>query len=447
LRVSPDGRRLQHADGTPFFWLRDTAWKIVRLDPGEVRQYLADRQRKRFNVIQFNASCWPEEKTPNHAGEYPFLGAGPPWSQVRFNERFWCHVDFIVDEAQARGLYLALVTMWGKNAGRPGFALFTNAPEHNYRYGRALGEHYGDRPHIIWVPSGEYHSIDDDARSTRESVLTPSELGRVRRIAEGIRDGLQGGSGGRRMTFHPWSGKSSSEDWHQDPLVDFHMIQTHSFHQEIGRLVYGDWTRVSPKPTLNAEGGYEGEDDTMYRGHGSLYDSGWGQRFQAYWSAFAGGIGYTYGHKNFWRMEDNDGAPGLHEPALDAPGALSMQHLRALMESNLDVSWVPDTSLISSGRGTADELDLILAIRATEGQMILAYTTQGHAFMVDTSKLRGDAIWVQWFDPRTGEYQRMGALEAGGERTFCPPGDPGRGNDWVLVLDTTLPEGKMRGRE
>ncbi len=29
LKVSPNGRYLTRADGTPFFWLGDTAWELV----------------------------------------------------------------------------------------------------------------------------------------------------------------------------------------------------------------------------------------------------------------------------------------------------------------------------------------------------------------------------------------------------------------------------------
>ncbi len=53
LSVSPNRRFLQQADGSPFFWLGDTAWLLFsRLDRADTRRYLDDRQAKSFTVIQ-----------------------------------------------------------------------------------------------------------------------------------------------------------------------------------------------------------------------------------------------------------------------------------------------------------------------------------------------------------------------------------------------------------
>ncbi|MCH5376216.1 MAG: DUF4038 domain-containing protein, partial [Planctomycetes bacterium] len=41
LKVSPDGHSLQYADGTPFFWLGDTAWALHQnLSREDVVRYL-----------------------------------------------------------------------------------------------------------------------------------------------------------------------------------------------------------------------------------------------------------------------------------------------------------------------------------------------------------------------------------------------------------------------
>jgi len=53
LKVSPNHRFLMYADGTPFFYLGDTAWELFhRLTLEESERYLDDRAGKRFNVIQ-----------------------------------------------------------------------------------------------------------------------------------------------------------------------------------------------------------------------------------------------------------------------------------------------------------------------------------------------------------------------------------------------------------
>ena len=53
LKVSENRRFLVHADGSPFFYMGDTAWELFhRLNREEAEKYLENRRRKRFTVIQ-----------------------------------------------------------------------------------------------------------------------------------------------------------------------------------------------------------------------------------------------------------------------------------------------------------------------------------------------------------------------------------------------------------
>ena len=79
LWVSEDGHFLQHADGTGFFWLGDTAWKLARLAPDDIERYMANRLGRGFNVIQMDV----RGANPNYAGESPFEGDGPPFPSVQ----------------------------------------------------------------------------------------------------------------------------------------------------------------------------------------------------------------------------------------------------------------------------------------------------------------------------------------------------------------------------
>src|SRR5262245_51890410 len=58
LRVAKSGTHLEHTDGTPFFFLADTAWTGPALSTDdEWKFYLADRKKKGFTAIQLNAIC------------------------------------------------------------------------------------------------------------------------------------------------------------------------------------------------------------------------------------------------------------------------------------------------------------------------------------------------------------------------------------------------------
>ena len=53
LRVAANCRYLEYDDGTPFFYLGDTAWGLFgRLNREEAQYYLSNRAAKGFTVIQ-----------------------------------------------------------------------------------------------------------------------------------------------------------------------------------------------------------------------------------------------------------------------------------------------------------------------------------------------------------------------------------------------------------
>ena len=89
LRVAADGRHLQHADGTPFFWLGDTWWMGLceRLRwPHDVRTLTADRSAKGFTVAQIVAGLYPDMPAfdPRGANEggYPLKKSGGRYTEV-----------------------------------------------------------------------------------------------------------------------------------------------------------------------------------------------------------------------------------------------------------------------------------------------------------------------------------------------------------------------------
>src|SRR6476620_10734617 len=98
LRVASNHRYLQFEDGTPFFYMADTAWELFhRLNREEATRYLEDRARKGFTVIQAVALSEIEGLTANAYGAAPLLGNDP----ARPNPEYFSHVDFIVDKAES----------------------------------------------------------------------------------------------------------------------------------------------------------------------------------------------------------------------------------------------------------------------------------------------------------------------------------------------------------
>jgi len=102
IQVTPNGRFLQRADGTPFFYLGDTAWQLFhRLNLADATHYLTNQAAKGFTVIQAVALAeLGGLDVPNANGDLPLLDRDP----TRPNEAYFRHVDAVVAEANRLGL-------------------------------------------------------------------------------------------------------------------------------------------------------------------------------------------------------------------------------------------------------------------------------------------------------------------------------------------------------
>lgn len=436
LRVSESGRHLETETGEPFFWLGDTAWELAgRLTREEAETYLADTAGHGFTVVQFVLITeLGRQAVPNAYGDFPLTDKDPARPAVTpgnapDNARqydYWDHVDFLLDTAEAYGLYAAVLPTWGsylwKNEGQRADPLFD--PDNAWQYGDWLGRRYGDRGNVIWVLGGD--RVPD----------TEHKLEIIRSMAQGLRDG-----GARQpITYHPWGGKSSADYFHAEDWLAFNAFQSGHLARDDAnyRLAEWDYARTPAKPTLDMEPRYEalpiGFDPA--NGRFDAYDV----RQAAYWSVFAGSFGHTYGHHDIWQMY----APGripVTEPtghwrdALDAPGRVSMKWLRALFETYPLEGTKPDPSLLSSGRRSGGTRAAALS---GEGYA-LVYSSAGKPFTVDLKRLAGsrqEAVQARWYNPRTGAVLHAGTVEAGARQAAFTPPTEGRGEDWVLIMDT-----------
>src|SRR5688500_10157743 len=100
LKVSDNKRFLVREDGSPFFYLGDTAWELFhRLNREEADRYLDDRARKGFTVIQAVALAELDGlNDPNAYGHKPLINNDPAKPDVK-DEDYWDHVDYVVNKA------------------------------------------------------------------------------------------------------------------------------------------------------------------------------------------------------------------------------------------------------------------------------------------------------------------------------------------------------------
>ena len=79
LKVSQNKHFLVHQDGTPFFYLGDTAWELFhRTTKQEAEMYLKTRAAQGFTVIQAVAVAeFNGDKVPNVYGFLPWKDSNP----------------------------------------------------------------------------------------------------------------------------------------------------------------------------------------------------------------------------------------------------------------------------------------------------------------------------------------------------------------------------------
>src|SRR5690606_14962370 len=111
LKVSENKRFLVFEDGTPFFYLGDTAWELFhRLSKEETEKYLENRREKGFTVIQAVVLAELDGlNTPNAEGEKPLIDNDP----AKINEAYFQHVDWVLEKAEEKGLFIGLLPTWG----------------------------------------------------------------------------------------------------------------------------------------------------------------------------------------------------------------------------------------------------------------------------------------------------------------------------------------------
>lgn len=436
LVVSPNRRHLQREDGTPFFYLADTAWELLhRLDKADTEHYLTARASQGFTAVQTVILGERDGlRTPTPEGEVPFHDLDP----ARPNEAYFEHVDHVVRRMNQLGMVAALLPTWGdKVLNSPGAGPQVFTPQNARDYGRFVGDRYRDAD-VIWILGGD-----------RDTSRAPF-LETVREMALGLKEG----DGGRHlMTFHPPGRHTSSEFVADEEWLDFHMWQTGHSNPELdtSALIAQDRAKDPMRPVLDGEPCYENI---------PIMDGGWnptGSRFTAAdarrraWRAVLGGAcGHTYGCNEIWMMHKHGdeqfvGANMDWRRALHLPGANQMRHLRALIESRpfeelepasgvvkeLDANVYADSNLQPRARWVpypSQGAEITRPTAAWGKDYILVYLPVGSPAKYDLSHL-GDEVELWWFDPRHGTWSAGGIAPSATD--WVEP--PATNEDWVLV--------------
>ncbi len=432
LRISSDHRYFTQ-NGRPFFWLGDTGWLLfVKCTREETIKYLDKRRQQGFNVVQVMVlhdlkkarNIYGDDAVKDRDVSKPVV---TPGSDPRDAEQydFWDHIDWVVGEAAKRGMYAALVPVWGSNV-KDGSVNEKQAAA----YAKFLAERYKNKPNIIWLNGG-------DLRGDQGTDVWKTIGSTLRKYGKN-----------HLITFHPRGRTSSSEWFHDEAWLDFNMFQSghrnyeqdnspgeHHFGEDNWRYTAIDYALKPVKPVLDGEPSYENIPQGLHDPKMPRWNDADVRRY-AYWSVFAGGAGFTYGENSmiqFYEKGDKDPAYGAEidwRESINSPGANQMRFLKKLMLSKPYFERVPANEIV------ADQGERYQYITATRGRnYAFLYSYVGRMMKVKMGFLPGKTVKFKWFDPRVGAYLKGGSAANSGTATFDPPGEEKAGNDWILVLE------------
>jgi hypothetical protein len=423
LRPSPDGHHLEHTDGTPFFWLGDTHWRLTAERwaesnkegwPSQFRGTVDRRVAQGFTVYQTNVLTfeWPQ-------AENTFVSRGDGMARldvVRLRSELDPRMAYIAE----RGLLNALGLAWhgAIDEGAAGMA----------RFARYLVARYGAYP-MVWTLGGEVPGYDPTSVERR--------LEGWREVALAIRDA---DAYDHPRTAHltaerPIPSYFQDEDW-----LTLTLNQMGHGDVDPRAAHYAAFRASHPgRPIVEGESMYEGLTSVEYSGRRTVTDTM--VRHVAYRAIQAGCCGYTYGAQGVWNgaWDFGDLATSWGDLpwylGVDLPGAEQLRHLRRFFES---VGWHalrPDPNCFATENVFNTDLYLPDMSSSPGRGVVVGFFAETYRSGGGAATLKGLAASpyeLAWFDPREGSLHRVAERATPTDGLLAVPDKPDD-RDWLLV--------------
>ncbi len=419
-RLSPNRRYFVHADGTPWFFLSDTAWNGALMSTREEwEQYLADRSSKRFTAVQFVMTQWRAGRH-DELGQVAFTGT----DRIQIHPGFFRRMDSKFEALNRHGLVAVPVLLWAlssKEKESPGVGLPADQAILLAQY---MVARYGAW-HVIWFlgGDGDYRGANAERWKTIGRAVFPQ------------------GEPRRPVTLHPRGMQSPWAEYKDEPWLDFFLYQ--SGHGSDARkwrwnATEGpakDWTLEPARPVIDGEPNYEGH--LSYQARARITDAE--VRRAVYYSLLAAPpAGVSYGAHGIWYWARKPEVPldhpnsGVADPwfeCLDYPGARQMKILRDVFDS---VEWWklrPDRGLLAEDPHDETFRSYPMPARSEDGRFALIYLPANPTVKLDLSGF-GGAVRGEWIDPRTGARSVAGRWDPVRGIEVKTPAE----GDWLLLL-------------
>lgn len=440
LRVSDSRRHLCYADGTPFFYLADTAWEIVwKSSLTEARAYAADRQAKKFTTIQLVVGSHfylTDSGVANRHDEPLYMRNDYSYP----NPRYFDYLDSLVSLFEAHNLVTTIVPLWGMMASPyadNGYhARYVTSAEARIWY-RYVGARYG-ADEVVWFIAGDVAYDTDERRAywqhAANSLLSAAVSSQI-------------------VSIHPHGWGSSYSYFPDETWLDFHTYQSsHSINGLFTVIGASEgWNHAPIRPILNGEPLFE-----------DIYDDLWQQEDttrhrpdraksvdvrRAAWTSILSGalVGVAYGANGVfqwsepWGMEFQFPRFTVME-AIHLPGSREAGVMRSLLERwswhELHPCSASVVRHVTGGNGTLPTL--------CGNDRTLLYFPAGTTLAIVTSPLTGnvETIWTRaWSGEEWGSVTSY--IPDTHTNTLLAPPDPAL--DWFVVMRPMMLSSTGRG--
>ena len=424
IRVSDDDRHFAHQDGTPFFWVGDTAWNGPLLSSkADWDLYLKERTRQKFNVVQWVTTQWRASPDGDAGKQLAYTGN----DKISINTAYFQRLDEKVDAMNKAGIVSVPVLLWAINAGgnpkvNPGVSLPEDQAILLARYMVAR-----------WSGNASAWILGGDADYRGEKAEKWKRIGRA----------VFGDIAHAPVTMHPGGMQWVWKEFIDEKWYGFHGYQSgHGDDDKTLKWITegpltDDWTKLPHRPFVNLEPPYENH--VAYQSKKPISPET--VRRAVYWSLLcAPTAGVTYGGHGIWGWDDGTKDPTDHagtgiplpwQKALTMPGAEQMAHVADFFAS---VNWTklrPAPVTVVNNPGAQKPSKFITGAKTDDKELMVIYVPEDRTVEIKLDSMPPSPN-VTWFNPRTGEKSPAVAVVTANTCQFPTPAE----GDWILFMKT-----------
>jgi hypothetical protein len=425
VKVANHGRALTHEDGTPFFWMADTAWNSpVASSTTDWETYLKERARQNFTTIQWTVTPWSDSPLADRDGLTAYSGH----DKISINPAFFQKLDGRMDAINASELLASPVLLGmgeasnqtNYSAARPGLDLPEDQAVVLARY---MVARWGANS-VVWILAG---NSDNQSASAN----------RWQHIGQATFDG---------RTHAPvallfGAAQSAGQDLLSEKWMDIigYQNQTETNDTSLSWYFSGPqtrfWTNQPTRPLINLGPALE---NTPFNASGKM-NASFAARRAMYWSLLSTPTaGVSYGNHAVPDWNDitsariNQSKRDIQwswKTALATPAAEQVTHLVKFFTSIQFWRLRPAQDMLVTDPGLVEARRHIAAARTQEGDLAVLYVPEDRSLQIWFNDLP-PSVETSWTDPRNGSKRPVIAVLNGDKIQFTTPG-PG---DWLLLL-------------